>query len=75
MRWSWKGPLALAGLIVLSYFFFGFVAAIVMMVRGRIGPLEALLMVSAIVLPIALFVGSGFVAAKVEGYIQRRKSK
>jgi uncharacterized paraquat-inducible protein A len=75
MKWSWKGPLALVGLIVLGYFAFMFVATIAIMVQGHIGPLEAILIISTIVFPLALFVASGFVAAKVEERIRRRKAK
>ena len=75
MRWSWKGPLVLVGVAVLTYFVFIFVAGIVMIAQGFIGPMETILLILAIVFLLALFVGSGFVAAKVEEFIQRRKSK
>ena len=72
MRWSWKGPLAVFGLIVLGYFAFMFVASIAMLVAGYLAWWEGLLMMLSVVIVIALFVGSGFVAAKI---IQRRKAR
>jgi len=72
MKWSWKGPLALVGVAVLAYFVFVFVAAIVGIVAGYLAWWEGLLMMLSVVIVIALFVGSGFVAAKI---IQRRKAR
>jgi len=72
MRWSWKGPLALVGLIVLAYFVFVFVAGIVGIAAGRLVWWEGLLLMLSVGILLALFVASGFVAAKV---IQRRKCK
>ena len=72
MKWSWKGPLALVGVAVLAYFVFVFVAAIVGIVAGPLVWWEGLLIMLAIGVLLALFVASGFVAAKI---IERRKAK
>jgi len=74
MRWSWKGPLVLVGLIALVYFVFTFATAIAMLVVGQ-GQWAAALIMASGCFPLALFIGSGFAAAKVEEFIQRRKSK
>jgi len=62
----------LVGVAVLAYFVFVFVAAIVGIVAGYLAWWEGLLMMLSVVIVIALFVGSGFVAAKI---IQRRKAR
>lgn len=82
--WSWKGPLALVGLIALGYFACMFLVATagpapvltwrVMVVRGYVGSL-APSMILAVVFPLALFVASGFVAFVAGKVIRRRRSK
>ena len=71
MRWSWKGPVALVGLVLVFLAAIGIYGGIDLATSG-VGWLPVVGAIVAGFLPLALFIASGFVAAKI---IQRRKAK